>query len=312
MLSWLREIETPDVINVSNVLLLGLVRRLRTELKIPVVATLQGEDAFLDALPEANRREAWSVLQDRAQDVDRFIAPSQYFGQLMQSRIGFDAEKLSVVPNGILLDGYKTTSAPSEPPVLGYFARMCEDKGLPQLVEAFRLLKKRQETRSVRLKIGGGLGPSDQALVDTLKEQLTVDGFIEDVTFCPNLDRDQKVAFFNDVTVFSVPSLYGESFGLYLIEALAAGVPIVQPRHAAFPEIVENTGGGIVVEPGCAEALAEGIASLLKDPERAKELGRRGQESVRARFGIDSMAREIMNVYEQVLAAENPSVIGGS
>lgn len=301
LLSWLGEQGRPDVINISNVLLIGLVRRLRKELNVPVVATLQGEDFFLDALPPHNSKEAWEVLRERAQEVDHFIAPSRYFGELMRERMGFDSGRLAVVPNGISLEGYAPTSAPTDPPVLGFFARMCEDKGLDMLVESFVLLKKREASKHLRLKIGGGLGPSDEPLVRSIKERLQGLGILDSVEFCPNLTREEKVSFFRSLTVFSAPALYGETFGLYVIEALAAGVPVVQPRHAAFPEIVEASGGGLLVEPGSAEALADGIESLLSDPARARELGEMGRERVGKQNSVDAMAEQVAAVYRRVI-----------
>ncbi|MBT5708078.1 MAG: glycosyltransferase family 4 protein [Verrucomicrobia bacterium] len=312
LLSWLETQGRPDVINISNVLLIGLVRRLRKELDIPVVATLQGEDFFLDALPSHNSKEAWEVLRERAQDVDQFIAPSRYFGELMQDRIKFDSEKLAVIPNGISLEGYDLTSAPTDPPVLGFFARMCEDKGLAMLVESFVLLKQREETKNLRLKIGGGLGPSDEPLVQSIKERLEKFGILGSVEFCPNLSREEKVAFFRSLTVFSAPALYGETFGLYVIEALAAGVPVVQPRHAAFPEIVEATGGGILVEPGSAEALADGIESLIADPKRARSLGETGRDRVGKQNSVDVMAEQIVDVYRRAIKTSSRSKGGDS
>ena len=304
LIDWLKGQDRPDIINLSNILLLGLVRRLREALGVPVVVTMQGEDFFLDALPAHNSRQAWEVVRERSAEVDGFISPSQYFGELMQSRMEFDQGRLAVVPNGISLEGYEPTSAPTAPPVLGYFARMCEDKGLPTLVESFIELKGRERTSSLRLKVGGGLGPSDQSLVDRIKARLDRLNLLDSVEFCPNLSREEKVRFFRDLTVFSTPALYGETFGLYVIEALAAGVPVVQPRHAAFPEVVEGTGGGILCEPGDPVSLADGLESLLLDPERARALGESGRNAVRDRYHVDAMATSIVEVYERVLRGE--------
>ena len=303
LLLWLKEQACPDVINISNVLLIGLVRRLRAELGVPVVATLQGEDYFLDALPPENSREAWEVLSDRAQDVDAFISPSRYFGDLMQERIGFPKDRLAVVPNGITLEGYQQTSAPNDPPLLGYFSRMCEDKGLPLLVDAFIELRRREANKDLRLKVGGGMGPSDEPVVAEIKQRLKTAGLLDAVSFHPNLSRDEKLEFFRDLTVFSAPALYGETFGLYVLEAMAAGVPVVQPAHAAFPEVIEGTGGGIVCDPGSARALADAIASLLDDPEEARRLGEARRASVLERYNVDSMAGGILSVYQKLVAA---------
>ena len=105
--------------------------------------------------------------------------------------------------------------------------------------------------------------------------------------------------FFEELTVFSTPALYGESFGLYVIEAMAAGVPVVQPRHAAFPEIIEATGGGVLCEPGDAKSLADAIEGLLRDPARRGELGRRGREAVAREFTIERMAETVVRAVQE-------------
>src|SRR5262249_36483292 len=145
----------------------------------------------------------------------------------------------------------------AEPPVLGYFARMCREKGLPLLVEAFIRIRQRGRAPRVRLHIGGSCGPSDEPVVAQLRRQLGEAGLMQDVVFRPNLERSEKVRFLRELTVFSVPAGYGEAFGLYLIEAMAAGVPVVQPRDAAFTELVEATGGGMLCAAEDPGALAE-------------------------------------------------------
>ena len=300
LLNWLRQQPKPDVINLSNVLLIGLARRLRRELQVPIAATLQGEDAFLDALPKKSRAEAWQILCERSPEIDQFIAPSRYFGDLMQNRMGFDRSKLRIAPNGICLDGYVPTDAPYNPPVLGFFARMCKDKGLDTLVQSFLLLKRREKTKHLRLKIGGGLSPADEPFVQQLKDQLKQHDCSDSAEFYPNLSREEKIAFLRQLTVFSVPALYGESFGLYVLEALAAAVPVVQPHHAAFPEILDATQGGLLCEPGDPKALADGIESLLLNPKKAREMGKRGRQAVCQNYSVHNMAQRIAAIYETI------------
>ncbi len=297
LIAWLKTRPAPDVVCLSNALLVGMARRLKSALGARIVCSLQGEDTFLDALPAAVRSEAWQILAERAADVDVFIAPSCYFGMLMAKRLGLRADRLEMVPNGINLEGYTPAAVAPDPPVLGYFARMCREKGLDTLVEAFIRLRQRGRINHLKLRVGGGCGPSDAPLVRTLRERLESLGLAGEVEFCPNLDRAGKLAFLRSLSVFSVPALYGEAFGLYLLEALAMGVPVVQPRHAAFPELIEATGGGLLCEPGDPESLAEAIESLLLDPARARELGSRGRETVHRQFSIERMAQSLLAIF---------------
>ena len=305
LIAWLKTQTPPDVICLSNALLVGLARKLKAELGASVVCTLQGEDAFLDGLPDSHREAAWQLLRERAKDVDGFIAPSRYFGDLMARRLGLPGEKVSVVPNGISLEGYeiqnpKSKIQNSSAPVLGYLARMSKDKGLDTLVEAFILLKQRGNVPRLKLQIGGSCGPGDEPFVKSLRKRLAAAGYIGEVAFFPNLSRAEKIDFLQGLTVFSVPALYGEAFGLYLIEAWAAGVPVVQPRHAAFPELVAATGGGLLAEPGDAKSLADQIEELLLNPSQAQALAQAGQNAVRERFTTAAMAQEQLRVFEIV------------
>jgi glycosyltransferase involved in cell wall biosynthesis len=309
LIAWLKTQRPPDAICISNALLAGMARRLKAELHAPVVCLLAGEDAFLDSLPEAVRQTAWQTLAERCVDVDLFLPPSRYFGDVMGRRLQLRPNQLALLPNGISLAGYPTpagagsaTAVRAEPgpaPVLGYFARMCREKGLDRLVDAYLLLKKRNELANLRLHIGGGCGPSDEPLVEEQKRKLAAAGVNEHVRFFPNVTLAEKIAFYQGLTVFSVPAHYGEAFGLYVLEALAAGVPVVQPRHAGFPELIESTGGGILCEPDNVPALADAIASLLHAPERRHQLGERGQQVVHQQFGNERMAENFVRILAQ-------------
>lgn len=300
LIDWLRQ-EKPDIVSLSNALLAGMARQIKAELRVPVLCSLQGEDWFLDALPEPDRSQAWATAAERARDVDLFIAPSRYFADLMQRRLRLDSRQIRVLYNGLNLDGYAGREA-AEPAVLGYFARMSREKGLATLVDAFILIKKNGRAANLKLRIGGSCGAADQSFVDELRARLESRGVLGDVEFHPNISRAAKQKFLQSLTVFSVPATYGEAFGLYVIEALACGVPVVQPQHAAFPELIEATGGGILCAPDHAPALAEAIESLLLDPVRARALGIAGQAAIRERFGIETMARQMAELCREAKA----------
>jgi glycosyltransferase involved in cell wall biosynthesis len=291
----------------SNALLLGLARELKRQLQTRVVCFLQGEDSYVDALGEAFREPAWQLLRERARDVDLFIAPNRYFADLMTRRLRLDCDRVQVVPDGIRLDGYEqphsgarssVNSPPSRPPTIGFFARMCREKGLHLLVEAFLQLRRQARVAEVRLMIGGGCGPTDEPFVRELRARIASEGLNESVSFHPNLDRAAKIALLHSLDVFCVPATYPEAFGLYLLEAMAAGVPVVQPRIAGFPELVEGTGGGVLFDPNQPHALAGALESLLLDPVRARALGKAGQQAVFERFSARSMAEGVLHAIE--------------
>ncbi|HWD17855.1 MAG TPA: glycosyltransferase family 4 protein [Verrucomicrobiae bacterium] len=294
LLAWLKT-EKPDVVCLSNALLAGFARRIKAEAGVPVLCFLQGEDWFLDGLPLRHRAVAWETAAERAQDVDLFVAPSVYFGELMARRLKLAPARVQVVVNGIQLHGYDGPST-NDRPVLGYFARMCREKGLETLVEAFIRLKQRGRVPNLALRVGGSCGPADQIVVDEMKARLRAARCLEDATFFPNVTRAEKIQFLQSLTVFSAPATYGEAFGLYVAEAMAAGVPVAQPRHAAFPELIDATGGGVLCEPNNPDALADALESLLLDPARARALGENGRRGARAHYDIDIMAERMENV----------------
>jgi glycosyltransferase involved in cell wall biosynthesis len=297
LIGWLKQHHRADAVVLSNALLVGMAKRLRNELEVPVVCLLSGEDTFLDGLPTAQRDEAWEVAAERARHVDLFVAPSRYFAELMAGRLNLPADRVRVVYNGINLDGFAGEGARTDgaAPVLGYFARMCPEKGLALAVDTFIELRKRARVPGLRLHIGGGCGPGDEPFVAEQRRKIERAGLLGDVQFFPNVTREGKIEFLRGLDVFCTPALYGEAFGLYVIEALAAGVPVVQPRHAAFPELLEKTGGGLLAEANPA-ALALAAEELLLNSARARSLGQAGQCAVQERFTIERMARDLLDV----------------
>ena len=308
LVDWLKHHAKPDVICLSNALLLGLAPRLKEVLHVPIVCLLAGEDSFLDSLPEPHRAASWQAASDRARQVDCLMPPSRYYGDLMSGRLHLQPDRVQVVYTGISLEGYSPAPTLPDPPVLGYFARLCKEKGLPTLVEAFIQLKKRDRIKRLRLKVGGGLSPVDErSLVNGLRDQLRAHNLLDQVEFCPNLNRTQKLDFYRSLSVLSVPALYGEAFGLYVVEAWASGVPVVQPRHASFPELIDLSQAGVICEPGNARALADSIEELLLDPVRLRALGQAGRKAAVEQFSIDRTAEQMIALFRD-LASGVPSI----
>lgn len=294
----------PEIVLLSNVMLAGLVHPLREALGVPIAVSLQGEQPFLDGLPEPFRARAWNELRERCREVDVFLAVSRYTADLMTERLALPADKVYVVHNGIeLTDFVAEPGEPVAPPTIGYLARMCPDKGLPLLVEAFLHLKRAGTVPDLRLRVCGVMLGEDRAGVDALRAEVERAGFGADLDVLPNVEREEKIAFLRTLDVLSVPAGYGESFGLYLLEAMAAGVPVVQPRCAAFPEVLEATGGGVLCEVGDPASLAQELERLLLEPDRARALGQRGRAAVQERFSSDAMAAGVERVLAGVLAA---------
>ena len=310
LLHWLAGEVTPDVVNLPNSLLIGLARPLSQALKRPVCCTLQGEDVFLRQLPDAYREAALTLIRENIPFVDRFIAVSEYCAAFMADYLSIPADRIDVVPLGINFVGYDPrTRGERAPYTVGYFARIAPEKGLHLLADAYIRFRRRTNAPDGRLEAGGYLAADQRGYLGDVQRILDRAGLGSELQYRGALDRPQKIAFLQNVDAFSVPCPYAEPKGLFVLEAMACGVPVVGPRHGAIPELLEKTGGGVLVEPGDAESLAEGLGSLWANRELAAEVGRRGFDGVRRHYSIAGSADLVLRTYEGLLGA-GPAVSG--
>lgn len=301
LVDWLRtEPEKPDIVCLSNVLLAGMAPRLKERLGVPVACLLQDEDGFLDSLPSPYAERSWELVRRLAGDIDAFLAVSRYYGDAMTPRLKVEPNRVRVVRMGVEMDGYRPAEEPPAVPTIGFLSRMCGDRGLHTLVEAFLLLKKREGLGGIRLLISGGKNAGDHRYIDGLKEKLRSAGALEDVEFREAFDPEAKRQFLRDLSVLSVPEPRPVAYGLYVLEALAMGVPVVEPAIGCFPETIELTGGGVLYEPNTPERLAEVLEPLLLDPQAARRLGAEGREGILKAFDITKTAAETARTYEEV------------
>lgn len=303
LLEWLRTEEPFDVISLPYSLLLGLAEPLKRELKAPVCCTLQGDDLFLDQLGEPHRTQSMDMIRALSRHVDAFVAVSQYYFDYMPGYLGVPASKVRLARLGINTADFSTPAArPDRPFTIGYFARVAPEKGFHVLLEAYKRLRMRPGSDGSRLLAAGYLPPEHRNYLDDSRRILDAAGLGGEFHYLGELDRAAKVAFFHELDVLSVPTTYKEPKGMFLMEAMASGVPVVQPRRGAFPEIVENTGGGLIVDADDPDALADGILALKKDPVLTASLGAAGAQGVREHYTVARMADQVEAVYREVAA----------
>jgi glycosyltransferase involved in cell wall biosynthesis len=301
LLDWLADEPLPDVINLPNSMLISLARPISEALKRPVCCTLQGEELFLEGLPEPYRSRAVSLIRQQVPFVDRFIAVSEFCERHMAGFLAIPRKKISVVPLGIDITGYQPRRPSSDGVFrIGYLARLAPEKGLAQLAEAYRLFRRREPKAAVRLEAAGYLAAAHRPYLAEIMREFERAGLSGEFTYHGAVDRDGKLAFLQSIDVLSVPAIYDEPKGIFLLEAMASGVPVVQPRRGAFVEIVESTGGGLLVTPDDPEALAEGLHTMWRDQTLAGESGRRGAERMRTRYTVQQSTARLLEVYAEV------------
>jgi glycosyltransferase involved in cell wall biosynthesis len=299
---WLcTEAEKPDIVCLSTVLLAGMARRIRERLGIPVVSLLQDEDGFLDGLPAPYAEQAWGMVRDRSRDIAAFLAVSQYYAGVMSPRLGPHAARVQVSRPGIELDADAREDHEPGVPTIGFLSRMCSDRGLETLVDAFVLLKRTEKLASLRLRICGGKLLCDEPFLARLRDKLGAAGLLADVDFLSAFDRDSKREFLRSLSVLSVPERRPVAYGRYVLEALALGVPVVEPAIGCFPETLALTGGGVLYEPNTAERLAEAMGPLLLDSQAARRLGAEGRAGVTRSFEIGQTAAQMVGICEQIV-----------
>lgn len=307
---WLAREQRPDVVHLANALLIGLAREIRQATGAKIVASLSGEDVFIDGLPEPSRSRVWSLLRERSADIDHFVAFNHSFADFMDARMGFGGDKVSVVPHGLDL-----ASFPREPPdlvgrrqaragkiVVGFLARACPEKGLEILVRALAILAR---DRDIEVIAAGATVDAERLYLARCLELVHDLGLADRFTWRGQVDRDAKLALLREIDLFALPTTHPEAKGLSAIEAMAAGVPVVASNHGAFPEMLDDEQAGVLHAPGDVASLAGAIAMMADDPERMAACGRRAYSLARSRHSAEAMAQAHEAIYGRLAASGN-------
>ena len=254
-----------------------------------MVVTLQGEDLFLDALPEPYKTEALELVRAQVADVDLFIAVSDYYARFMRDYLRIPEAKMRVAPLGVNVSDLAITPrrpAPDPAPASSVRSRSASSRA-SRPRRACTISPRRiafcAPTNGLppsRLVAAGYLPPEHKPYLEGIAERLRVAGLGDEFVYRGTVDRAKKVQFFHDIDVLSVPSPYHEPKGLYLLEAMACGVPVVQPNHGAFPELIARTGGGVLSRIGRAGRRRRGALRTVERSgagARARPPRRRGR-----------------------------------
>ena len=300
LVDWMAKHCKPDIVHISNALLLGLVHRIKERLHVPVVCSLQDEDVWVDTMQPSYQEQIWKLMSEKAKDVDLFIPVSRYFSEVMKQRMNLPDEKIKCLYLGVDPNEYTFIPANQKERNIGFISRQCPENGLDIVVDAFIQLKKKSEYNDVKLFLTGGYTGSDNRYIKGVRKKIKKEKLAGQVIFLENFEDSSRQKFYNKVSMISVPVRNGEAFGLYLLESMASGVAVVQPALGAFPEIVNMTGGGIIYQPNTPEALCEALAGLLVDSEKLNAISLKARDGVESNYNIHDHAKQMIEVYRML------------
>jgi glycosyltransferase involved in cell wall biosynthesis len=300
MTDWIHEHFKPDAIHLSNALLLGLSKRLKEKLQAPIICTLQDEDVWVDVMSDKSRDTVWKLMEENAAHVDRFIAVSDYFKGVMHDKMHLHDEQVASIHIGVDPDDYQFVNSAEKERTIGYISRMCPENGMDILVDAFILLKKMAGYEDVKLILTGGSTGDDKKFLKQTRRKLKKENLLSTVDFHKDFDGDGRQAFFAKTSMISVPVRNGEAFGIYIAESMASGIPVVQPKLGAFPEIISKTGGGLIYEENTPELLAASLKTLLDDKDKLKQLSDEARKGALNHLNIHTLAKGLIDVYREV------------
>ncbi len=295
LLEWLRTETRPDIIHISNALLLGLAGPLHKELGARIVCSLQDENVWIDAMRPEYRQKVWDIISEKSRDVDAFVTVSDYYRNYIHEQTRIAEDKIHLTHIGLTLDKY----GPAEPenPTIGFLTKITPESGFNILFDAFSELKKQNTIPGLKLRATGGITGPNTKLVQTYRNRAAELGFGSNVEFIGDFSTTDRIEFLRSLSLLSVPIPAGEALGMFMLEAMACGVPVVQPDAGAFREVVNMTGGGIIYTPNNSQTLAQTISSLLQNPEQMQKLSSDGQSAVSKTFGMDTYVEKTLAVY---------------
>ena len=296
---WIADEIKPDAVVLTNLLIGGGLPQLRR--RIPdckIIVMLQGDDIFLDHLPKVHRSQAIELCSGLVEFVNHFCVHSQFYGQKMGALLEIPEQKLVYTPLSIDVAPFdsalqNSASKPSDDSFrLGYLARIAPEKGLHRLVEAFEQLAR--DDSKITLHAAGWLGKHNVPYLDSIRKRLGQVGLENRFTYHGSPDLDAKIEFLRGLDLLSVPTEYEDPKGLFVLESLAAGTPVVMPDHGAFGELIRSTGGGVLVPADSIDALAGEIRALRHDANRREQLAQQGGQRVREKHTIDATVRQLL------------------
>jgi glycosyltransferase involved in cell wall biosynthesis len=301
LVKYLTENGKPDVIHLSNALIIGLARQLKRYLDVKIVCSLLNEDDWIEEMAEPYRSNAWKLIAEEAPNVDTFITPSKYYKELFISKTGCSGNNIHIIPLAIDTTNLNVLPKKNNYPAVGYFSRINSQNGFDKLVDSFIDLKSGDKMPGLTLHVSGGFTGSDKSFISEQIRKIKSHGLKSSVRIYPEFQGNSKEEFFSSIDIMSVPVRKHDGYGLYILEANASGIPVVQPETGAFPEILEKTGGGVTYSPDTIDGLSNALVNLFADTGLRAHLGEQGRENVLRELSLSVMSEGLSIVYNETM-----------
>jgi glycosyltransferase involved in cell wall biosynthesis len=297
LINWLKEHEKPDVVHLSNALLSGLAAKLKKELGCKVICTLQDEDEWVDEMREPFCTETWKIISENAEHIDSFIAVSQYYANLMHTKLTIPTEKIKVVYNSLGDDLIRRNQHSTDFHTIGYMSKINSHFGADILFEAFAEIKKESQFKELKLKYTGGYTDDYKKIISEINRKAKLQNIENDIEFFEDLSNDGKKNFLDSISLFCVPSRRKEAFGMHILEALAAEVPVVMPEIGAYPELIEKSKAGLCYNPEDVSALTTTLRNVLNDRKLYTNLQKNCHTAIKTAFSTIEQTDKMGEIY---------------
>lgn len=306
LVHWLKEVVKPDLICLTNLLVGGSIPALKRELDVPVLVTIQGDDVFLDELQAPWHDKVLVEMKKLAVEADGFLTFSAFYRELMAEMLEVDPGKFHLTPLGVHVEEFDSVwtanREKSAGSAIGYFARLSPEKGFDLAVDAF--LELASDLPAASLKVAGWLSEKDRKFYADQIQKIEKAGLADRFEHVEAPDVQAKLKFFREVDLFCVPTRFEEPKGLYVLEAMACGLPVVAPSHGPFPEMIHESKGGSLFEAKSVPLLKEALLEMLREPDRMRQFGDAGRAWVETSGSRETMAKATADVFRETLEAK--------
>ena len=285
----------PDLVFLSNAFLLGIASAIKAKMPVPIVCMLQDEHVWVDASAPEYQDEIWKAAAGQCQYADMLCAHSNWFRDKITKSLNIPANRVTVAPFGVDPNRYIASSASISPSKsstvsIGYISRLCKEMGMDTLADAYCQLLKNNPYNNNQpvLEFCGGYTKDDMAVINSSRNKVTA--FNGQMHINKRFNIDARIMLLSELTLLSVPSQISIAFGGFITEAMAAGVPVVQPDNGGFSEIIAETGAGVLYSPNTPEALAAALERVIRDDNARKLMSEAGRQAVAGKYNNVEMA----------------------